>query len=420
MKKLIINYAKRHHWFMNIIRKLRTIYHKIIYIFYFITNGVDDNIIIFESFMGRSYSDSPKAIYEYLIKNKKYNNYKFIWFFKNPEKYKNLEKNKNTIVLKYNSKLYFKYYSKSKYWITNSRIPDSIIKKNNQIYVQCWHGTPLKKLGFDITVEGGNAMNSINDIRKKYTTDAKKYSYMISPSKFCTEKFISAFNLKKLNKEDILLEVGYPRNDFLINHKASDINRIKKQLKLPSGKKIILYAPTWRDNQHQSNVGYTYKTEVDFDYLKDNLSDEYIILFRAHYFVANSFDFDKYKDFVYDVSKYDDINDLYIISDILITDYSSVFFDYSILKRPIIFYMYDLEEYQNKLRDFYIDLKELPGNIVQEEKELIKEIKKSKNFKYDKKYKFFNDKFTYLEDGKASERVVKKILKDRKYKYENK
>lgn len=411
IKKNLINYAKKHHWFMVILRKIRTFLAKIRYFFYFITNKVEDNTIIFESFMGRKYSDSPKAIYEYLLKNKKYGNYKFIWFFKNPEQYKFLEHNKNTIVLKYNSKESFKAYSKSKYWITNSRISNAIIKKKKQIYLQCWHGTPLKKLGYDIEVTGGNAMNSIKDIRKKYKIDAKKYTYMLSPSKFCTEKFTSAFNLKKLNKENIILETGYPRNDFLINYQNKDIDRIKKELEIPKDKKIILYAPTWRDNQHEASVGYTYKTEIDFDYLKKNLSNEYVILFRAHYFVANSFDFDKYKGFIYDVSKYDEINDLYIISDILITDYSSVFFDYSILKRPIIFYMYDLEEYKNKLRDFYIDLKELPGNIVLKEQDLVKEIKNINSIKYNKKYQEFNKKFTYLEDGQASKRVVKKILK---------
>ena len=134
-------------------------------------------------------------------------------------------------------------------------------------------------------------------------------------------------------------------------------------------------------------------------------------MFRAHYFVANSFNFDKYKDFVYDVSNYSDINDLYVISDLLITDYSSVFFDYSILKRPIIFYMYDLDNYKSKLRDFYIDLHELPGEIVQKEEDLVKVIEKSNNFRYNDKYKKFNNKFTYLEDGKATERVVSEIFK---------
>lgn len=414
LKSLLLGFAKKHHWFMSLLRFIKNIKGKMIYIYYFLMNKTDNKLIVFESFMGRKYADSPKAIYQYMLDNDKYKDYTFIWFFKNPEVYKYLESNNNTKVLRYRSNLYFKYYSKSKYWITNSRIPDTIIKRKDQIYIQCWHGTPLKKLGYDLEVQGGNAMNSISDIRKKYSVDAKKYNYMISPSKFCTEKFISAFNLKKYNKENIIIEKGYPRNDFLINYTKKDLSNIKKNLNLPNNKKIVLYAPTWRDNQHENNVGYTYKTEVNFDYLKGKLSGEYIILFRAHYFVANSFDFDKYKNFIYDVSDYDDINELYIISDLLITDYSSVFFDYSILKRPIIFYMYDLEEYKTKLRDFYIDLKELPGKIVENEKDLIKEMENSKEFKYDKTYEEFNKKYTYLDDGKASKRVVEEVFNNEK------
>ena len=412
IKVFILNIAKKNEMFRKLIRALIFGIKRLKYLAYYFKK-VNNHQIIFESFMGRKYVDSPKAIYEYMLSNKKYEKFSFIWAFKNPEDYKYLIKNKNTKVIKYNSKEYYKAYSTSKYWITNSRVPDVIVKKKNQIYTQCWHGTPLKKLGFDITVQGGNALNSLKDIRYKYQVDSKKYTYMVSPSRFCTEKFISAFNLKKVGKEDIIIEKGYPRNDYLINYKDEDIKRIKKELKLPQDKKILLYAPTWRDNQHESGVGYTYKTEVDFDYLKEKLQEEYIILFRVHYFVANSFDFKKYKGFVYDVSEYNDINELYVISDILITDYSSVFFDYAILKRPMLFYMYDLDDYKNKLRDFYFDLSELPGPIIEKEKELVSEITKiSKNFKYDKKYKDFNNKYNYLDDGQASKRVIETIIKE--------
>ena len=95
-----------------------------------------------------------------------------------------------------------------------------------------------------------------------------------------------------------------------------------------------------------------------------------MILFRAHYLVANSFDFSRYEGFVFDVSGYDNINDLYVVSDLLMTDYSSVFFDYANLKRPMVFYMYDLAEYQHEIRDFYLNLEELPGEIVTEEERL--------------------------------------------------
>ena len=236
---------------------------------------------------------------------------------------------------------------------------------------------------------------------------------MLSPSKFCTDKFRSCFNLKENNPECEILEEGYPRNDFLSNYTKEDIDRIKTILGVNNiNKKIILYAPTWRDNQHTSGVGYTYKADVDFDLLQKELKDDYIILFRAHYFVANSFDFERYKGFIYDVSKYESINDLYVVSDMLITDYSSVFFDYAILKRPMLFYMYDLEAYRDDIRGFYIDLSELPGEIVGTERELIDSIKNiNLSTFYNEKYKAFNDKFNYLDDGKVSHRVIEKIIK---------
>lgn len=255
-------------------------------------------------------------------------------------------------------------------------------------------------------------MNSIDEIRDKYKTDAHRFTYLLSPSKFTTEKFATAWNLKEFGREDALLEEGYPRNDFLSNATAEDIEEIKVKLGMDQigDKKIILYAPTWRDNQHQSGVGYTYKTEVDFDKLRDELGDEYVILFRAHYLVANSFDFDKYQGFVYDVSKYDDINHLYLAADVLITDYSSVFFDYAILEKPMIFYMYDLEDYRDNLRGFYIGLDELPGEIAENELTLIEALKVIDN-QYDfNKLREFNKIYNNLSDGNAAERVIKRVF----------
>ena len=134
---------------------------------------------------------------------------------------------------------------------------------------------------------------------------------------------------------------------------------------------------------------------------------------RLHYLVSNVIDVSQFKNFVYDVSNYEDINELYVISDILVTDYSSVFFDYANLKRPIIFYMYDLEEYKNSIRDFYINLKELPGPILENEKDLIKTIKNLNDIykQYDNKYRKFNKKYNYLDNGEVTSKVLKECIK---------
>ncbi len=414
MKKIVINIIKKNQFMRNFFRKIEYLKKKRIYNKYCRKTKVNENMIIFESFMGRTYSDNPKAIYEEMLNDPKYDNFKFIWCFKKPISKTYIQALSRAIIVKYNSKEYFKYYSMAKYFVSNSRIPEAIKPREGQVYIQTWHGTPLKRLGYDLTTEGGNALNSLKDMQHKYKADAERYTYLLSPSKFCTEKFTSCFNLKENNPNCKIVEKGYPRNDFLSNYTQEAITAIKYNLNINNigNKKIILYAPTWRDNQHTSGVGYTYRMDVDFDLLQKELGNDYIILFRAHYFVANSFDFNKYRGFVYNVSNYENINDLYVISDILITDYSSVFFDYAILKRPIIFYMYDLKDYQDNIRGFYINLDELPGNIVENEQSLVKEIQQiSKNFEYDEKYKKFNEKFNYLDDGKATKRVLEIVIK---------
>ncbi len=381
-------------------------------------NEINEKMVIFESFMGRSYSDNPKALYEYMISNPEFDDYTFVWAFRSTPSKRYIPHLSRATLVKYKSDNYYNYYSQAKYFVTNSRLPDAIIPREGQKFIQTWHGTPLKRLGYDLTddTEGGNALNSLDDMRHKYKVDSQRYSYLLAPSAFCTEKFTSCFNLKENNPDCEIIEEGYPRNDFLSNYTQDDITGIKWFLGLDEstkGKKIILYAPTWRDNQHETGVGYVYDNPVDFDYLQKKLSDDYIILFRAHYFVANAFDFDKYRGFIYDVSKYEDINHLYVISDFLVTDYSSVFFDYSIMKKPIIFYMYDLKEYQEEIRGFYFGLEELPGPIVQTEKEFVKALKEAdSSFVYDEKYKAFNEKFTSLEDGNACKRICDRILKE--------
>ena len=412
LKKIIVNISKKNVIIRKIIRSSLDFIRKLKYKMDTLGIKVDNKFIIFCSFGGKSYSCSPKALYLYLLNDEKYSDYKFIWAFKDVDKYENLKNNKNTKIVKINSKEYNKYLAKSKYWIFNYKIPDFLYPKNDQVFVQCWHGTPLKRLGCDL-VHFDNSLNTINGMKKRYKIESSKFSYFISPSKFASEKFISAWNLKEIGKEDIIIEEGYPRNDFLFNYTQDDVNSIKRKLGIENDKrKIILYAPTYRANQHESGVGYVYKEEINFKKFQKRFGDKYIILFRPHYFIANAFNFDAYKGFVYDVSKVDDINELYIITDLLITDYSSVFFDFANLKRPILFYMYDLEHYKNESNGFYIDLNELPGKIALTQDELENYVEETENnFKYDKKYEEFNKKYNYLDDGNASKRVINKIIK---------
>ena len=412
IRKFLVDIAKKNVFLRKIFRKVKNIEGKIAYHKYYKKYKVDDKTILFETFNGRTYGCSPKAIYEKMIEMKEFKDYTFVWSFVDPSKHE-VKENKNLIIVKHDSPEYYKYLSISKYWIVNSIVEEAITKKDNQVYVQCWHGTPLKRLRCDIEVDG-SVLNTVEEIRKRNDIDAKRFDYFISPSKFCTEKFTSAFNLKNLGLEDIIIEEGYPRNDSLFHYTEKDVKRIKDKYNIPKDKKVIFYLPTFRDNQHESGVGYTYNLGIDFDSLKKKFGDKYVILFSPHYFVAKQVDVSKYKGFVIDVSDNDDINDMYIVSDVIMTDYSSVFFDFANLKRPMIFYMYDLDLYKGKLRDFYLDLDELPGPIAETQEDLEKNLANlDKDFKnYAIKYEKFNKKFNYLDDGNASERVIKVIFKD--------
>lgn len=372
---------------------------------------VNDKQIIFSSFQGRLYSCSPKAIYEYMINDSQFDDYKFIWAFNKPEQKQNLFVDGRTVLVKYNSKDFFKYLASSKYWIFNFKTPDYFIKKENQIFVQCWHGTPLKRIGMDIEVDG-NAATDKKEIHQSYLDDAKKYDYFISPSRYATERFISSFGLKALNKENIIIEQGYPRNDKLSNFKADDIVEIKRKLNIALDKKVILYCPTFRDDQYKPGIGHTYQLGVNLLRLKEKLGNGYFLLLRLHYLVSNKIDISQFKGFALDVSSYDDINDLYLISDVLVTDYSSVFFDYANLNRPMIFYMYDRELYQGTLRDFYLNLKDLPGPIIEDERKLIGALRNTDEImcKYQEKIRQFSSVYNYLDDGLATKRTVKELM----------
>lgn len=375
----------------------------------------DPKLIVFESFQGRSYSCSPKAIYKYMLSSEEFSDYKYVWVFRDLEVHGEFPE--NTTLVKFDSQEAFKAFAAAGTWIVNSRLRDFYVPREDQKYIQCWHGTPLKKIGCDITCSG-NATSTVDEIHAEYESDAEKIYKFISPSDYTTEKLISAFNLEKIGKQSAVIQQGYPRNDALFNTSEEYVQNIRASFNIPAEKKVVLYCPTFRDNQHNSD-GYSLEIGMDFMSLKEKFGDDIIILFRAHYFIASKFDFQKYNGFVVDVSNYDDINDLYLISDILITDYSSVFFDFANLNRPMIFYFYDEKEYRSEIRDFYFGTAMLPGIAASNEEKLEKalgdilsDFKKGGNglMRYKTAISAFNKRFNPLEDGHSAERSVKEIF----------
>lgn len=379
----------------------------IIYIYKFLYHIVplSKNIIIFESSVGRNYTGNPKAIYEELVKQKLDKEYKCIWVLEN------LEENVpgNCKKIKRLRILYFYYMIRAKFWITDSRQPIYLQKKKGNIYIQTWHGTPLKKLGLDMKFVNMGTDRNIDEYKKNFKKDTIKWDYLISQNSYSTNIFKHAFAFNKK-----ILEIGYPRNDILFNYNDGFIKDLKKQLGIPESNKVILYAPTWRDNKFDERGNYKFELKINLDKFFEKFNQGYTLILKPHYLVRDKIDVGKYGDLVKVCNIDCDIQNLYLISDMLITDYSSVMFDYAILKRPIILYMYDLQEYQEQMREFYFDIiKEAPGEIVQTSDQLINEIKRTfESFdSNNEKYSNFYEKYSSRDTGVASKNIIK-IIKE--------
>lgn len=367
---------------------------------FFIT--MDDKMVLYLSFDGRSYSDNPKAIYETMLTDAKFDKYQLVWALKEPVIISGCK------VIKRQSIAYFYYLSKAKYWVFNNKMPDYYIKRADQVYLQTWHGTPLKRLAHDMPDLGityYRSKQTYQEMVSAYDKDSQLWDYLISPNQFSTAVFCSAF---KVNREKII-ETGYPRNDILTTVSAEKIQDIKEKLHIPSNKQVILYAPTWRDNAFNLQ-GYTFELNLDFTKWHKILGDDYVIIFKPHYLIAQHFVVPNgLSEFVLTMPATADINELYIISDQLITDYSSVFFDYAILNRPIYFYMFDFETYRDDLRGFYLQVpKALPNDICYTQDQLLTAIR-SGQFDF-KRLAAFNKEFNHLQDGKASRRVIDEVF----------
>lgn len=373
---------------------------------------IQKKVIVFESNMGRNYTGNPRCIYEEMVKSgldKKYRCYIMLDDLTTfvPGSAKKIRRTRVR---------YFFLMGIAGIWVCDSRQPKYIMKRQGVHFIQTWHGTPLKKLALDMVSVNMAGETDIAKYKNNFYENTRTWDYLISQNHFSSEVFASAFAFDKT-----MLEIGYPRNDilFLGNNTESILER-KKKMGLPLDKKILLYAPTWRDNEYYAKGAYKFNNAMDFDLLREKLGDDYVCIVKYHYLVRENRDWSAYKDFVYKFDMYEDIAELYLVADMLITDYSSVMFDYSILKRPMLFFTYDLEEYKDNLRGFYFDfLKEAPGPIIRTTQGLVESILKMKvnefkedEFKedeYQDKYKAFHDKYNHADDGNASKKVVELI-----------
>lgn len=353
--------------------------------------------VVFESFIGRKFNDSPRAIYEYMVK--KYPDMNYVWIVNDPSDF-DIEGAK---LIKRLTPKYFITVATAKYIVNNSRMPIFFKKRSNQVYVQTWHGTPLKKLVFDMET---NVMPGTNQEKylANFSREVANWDYLVSPNNYSTEKFKSAF---KYNKE--FLKVGYPRNEFLHNHTNDDVTAFRQKYRIGEDDIVILYTPTYRDNNNKGRGSYLQDMQLDLELL--NQTPNIKVLLRVHYLVSEAIDTSKY-DNIIDVSDVNDINELYIVSDVLLNDYSSTMFDYLILSKPIILFPYDLKEYIEEIRGFYMEYNELPAEQISNTERLIEIVQNLTGYKaiWKEEMDKVRQQMVLEDEFHASELIVDKML----------
>lgn len=298
------------------------------------------NRIVFVSYGGRKYDDSPKAIYEEILRTPFFDTYELIWAFQDPGKI-NLPRGRK---IKIDTLNYFIKLLSARVWVTNSRVERGLnFKGRKTFYLNTWHGTPIKKMGEDIcrtnlSFRGKNHWN-VTDV-------------MLAQGKYDAEIFSRVF---KIPYKKFAI-IGLPRNDELIvGNNLDNIKKLKTKIGIPLDKRVILYAPTFREFDKDEGNNCVMTAPLDLDRWSKEFGKTTILLIRTHYEVVRVMNVVE-NEYIKNVSDYPSLNELMLISDILISDYSSIFFDYSILGRPMIPYCYDYETYSTK-RGMYFDIR---------------------------------------------------------------
>lgn len=353
-----------------------------------------DNLVFFESFLGKTYSGNPRYLYEFLLRTRP--DLQFVWSYDGLQPIPG-----NPRIVSRSSADYYRLLAQARYRVNNVLFPVHG-RKPETFYLQTWHGTPLKRLSFDIELKGPEV-----DARENFYRESRSWSCLLSENAYSTQVFRRAFRY-----DGEILEAGYPLTDPLLDRGISRAV-LAERLGLPAGKRFILYAPTWRDNNATALWQHRFDLKLDLEAVSHALEDDQVLLIRAHHLVSERLDHRRLPANVIDLSALDDINELCMLADVLITDYSSVFFDFAVTGRPILFYCYDLEEYANEIRGFYLDVHDdLPGPVARSTGELLGLLARLQQVSadYASRYREFQRRFCSLNDGRAAERVAASIF----------
>ena len=369
---------------------------------------VDDHKILYESYWGRGMADNPYALFLELLSRDSYRTYTHVWvlddFERNQPMLQKYKDNPKVQFVLFGSEEYFNELASAKYLLNNTTYPHYFVKKAEQIYINTWHGTPLKSMGYEIK-EGSSY--SANTVRNFLHAD-----YLLSANKLMTRMYLKSYKMEGILPGKII-EEGQPRNDLLFHGKREEVYEKLKAygVSIEKNKKIILYAPTWREaGEGGLNVNPEELLDVKKKLEEVIGKDKYHILIKPHQYVYQQLkDREEYRNLLIPATV--DANELMILADILISDYSSIFLDYMVLGRPILFYVPDLETYK-EMRGLNIKLEELPGpysDCISDIAENIQNIELVQE-KFKEKYQRMRQKICGKDDGKVCARIADAIF----------
>lgn len=344
--------------------------------------------ILFLSYYGNQYGCSPKYLSEYITQHHK--DWKVVWAFTQPNKY-NIS---NIRKVRYLSFRYFYELCTSKVIVTNYRMTELFRKRESQIYIQTWHSSLRLKM-IEKDAEATLPPHYIQMAKK----DSENINWLLSGCEYSTSIFKRCF---WYNGQ--ILPTGTPRNDLLFYNDHSLKQQILKKLQISEKTNIILYAPTFRKGDSLEYYNIQYKQLIQT--LEKYKEGEWIVLVRLHPHLRNlSQSLLKGEANVLDATDYDDIQELLYIADMVISDYSSLIFDFAMTLRPCLLYVPDLDEYTSKDRALYFNIKELPFPISLNNKELFEQIENINIEEYKNNVNTFLASIGSYETGNACEKI---------------
>lgn len=353
---------------------------------------LNPNRVLVEVNMGRTDGESPGAVAEAM---KALNPKLEVVYAANAGAWWRM-RHENTVTR--GSYAYLKELATAKYIIDNQTLPAYFVKRPGQVYVQTWHGIPLKKMGLDMPAM---KMASVEQ-KREFAARNANWDYITIPSEYFTKTFIPAFDL-----DTPQLPTGTPRNDELVQAGEAEYRKARASLGIPAGAKTILYAPTFR----RDFTGAALPVEIDFALWDELLPEDAIVMVRAHYLsrvgIPKAFE----RRFV-NVSSVKDTNLPMLASDMLVTDFSSIMFDYMTLDRPVIIFAEDFDQYAKDSRGTYFDLRESPpGPVTEDVESLMQEIKAASSGDAHQKLRHeFRDAYTGFEPGDAALQTARVVL----------